>query len=81
METLARIPSEYDNSSEFRYRSPILDSRTLVVSVCQSGETVDTLAAMELARDLGSSAGHALQLPWHTDHSNRRTHTDASCRP
>ena len=54
METLARIPSEYDNSSEFRYRSPILDSRTLVVSVCQSGETVDTLAAMELARDLGA---------------------------
>ena len=54
METLARIPSEYDNSSEFRYRSPILDSRTLVVSVCQSGETVDTLAAMELARDMGA---------------------------
>ena len=54
METLARIPSEYDNSSEFRYRSPVLDPRTLVVSVCQSGETVDTLAAMELARDLGS---------------------------
>ena len=54
METLARIPCEYDNSSEFRYRSPVLDSRTLVVSVCQSGETVDTLAAMELARDLGS---------------------------
>ena len=53
METLARIPCEYDNSSEFRYRSPVLDSRTLVVSVCQSGETVDTLAAMELARDLG----------------------------
>ena len=54
METLARIPSEYDNSSEFRYRSPVLDPRTLVVSVCQSGETVDTLAAMELARDLGA---------------------------
>ena len=54
METLARMPSEYDNSSEFRYRSPVLDSSTLVVSVCQSGETVDTLAAMELARDLGS---------------------------
>ena len=54
METLARIPSEYDNSSEFRYRSPVLDSRTLVVSVCQSGETVDTLAAMELARELGA---------------------------
>ncbi len=54
MEALARVPSEYDNSSEFRYRSPVLDSRTLVVSVCQSGETVDTLAAMELARDLGA---------------------------
>ncbi len=54
METLARIPSEYDNSSEFRYRSPVLDSRTLVVSVCQSGETVDTLAAMELAGELGA---------------------------
>ncbi len=54
METLAKIPSEYDNSSEFRYRSPLLDSNTLVVSVCQSGETVDTLAAMELARDLGA---------------------------
>ena len=54
MESLAKIPSEYDNSSEFRYRSPILDSRTLIVSVCQSGETVDTLAAMELARDLGA---------------------------
>ena len=54
MEALANVPSEYDNSSEFRYRSPILDSRTLVVSVCQSGETVDTLAAMELAKDLGA---------------------------
>ena len=54
METLAKLPSDYDNSSEFRYRSPVLDSRTLVVSVCQSGETVDTLAAMELARDLGA---------------------------
>ncbi len=54
METLARIPSEYDNSSEFRYRGPVLDPDTLVVSVCQSGETVDTLAAMELAMRLGA---------------------------
>ena len=54
METLARIPCEYDNSSEFRYRSPVLDERTLVVSVCQSGETVDTLAAMELAMEAGA---------------------------
>ena len=54
METLARIPCEYDNSSEFRYRSPVLNERTLVVSVCQSGETVDTLAAMELAMESGA---------------------------
>ncbi len=54
METLARLPSEYDNSSEFRYREPPLDDRTLVVSVGQSGETVDTLAAMELARERGA---------------------------
>ncbi len=54
METLARIPCEYDNSSEFRYRNPVLDDDTLVVSVCQSGETVDTLAAMELAADSGA---------------------------
>ena len=55
METLARIPCEYDNSSEFRYRNPVLDEDTLVVSVCQSGETVDTLAAMELAADSGAT--------------------------
>ena len=55
METLARIPCEFDNSSEFRYRDPVLDEDTLVISVCQSGETVDTLAAMELAADSGAS--------------------------
>ena len=49
MESLARIPSEVDNSSEFRYREPIIDERTMVVSISQSGETADTLAAMELA--------------------------------
>ena len=49
IETLARIPTEADNSSEFRYRDPILDERTLVISVCQSGETADTLAAMDEA--------------------------------
>ena len=49
IEALARIPAEADNSSEFRYRDPVIDERTLVVSVCQSGETADTLAAMEQA--------------------------------
>ena len=50
IERFARIPAEADNASEFRYRRPVLDSRTLVISVTQSGETVDTLAAMDEAR-------------------------------
>jgi len=54
MESLARIASEADNSSEFRYRDPVIDERTLVVSISQSGETADTLAAMEEATRKGA---------------------------
>ena len=54
MENLAKIPCEYDNSSEFRYRNPVLGPETLVVSVSQSGETADTLAAMELVASRGA---------------------------
>ena len=54
MEYLSGIPSEAENASEFRYRDPILDSQTLVVSVGQSGETVDTLSAMEEAARKGA---------------------------
>jgi glucosamine--fructose-6-phosphate aminotransferase (isomerizing) len=54
MEALARIPCEFDNSSEYRYRDPVVDDGTLVASVCQSGETADTLAAMEEARRKGA---------------------------
>ena len=54
IETLARIPAEADNSSEFRYRNPVVDERTLVVSISQSGETADTLAAMEEAANKGA---------------------------
>jgi len=53
MERFAKIPSEVDNASEFRYRQPILDKNTLVISVAQSGETVDTLAAMDEAKRAG----------------------------
>ncbi|MEE2884902.1 MAG: glutamine--fructose-6-phosphate transaminase (isomerizing) [Chloroflexota bacterium] len=49
-EGLAKTPSEADNSSEFRYRDPLIDSNTLVLSITQSGETADTLAAMETAK-------------------------------
>jgi glucosamine--fructose-6-phosphate aminotransferase (isomerizing) len=54
MEQLNGIPSEAENASEFRYRDPILDSRTLVVSIGQSGETADTLSAMEEAARKGA---------------------------
>ncbi len=53
IERLARIPAEVDNASEFRYRDPIIDDHTLLVTITQSGETADTLAAMEEARRKG----------------------------
>ncbi len=55
LETLARIPVEVDYASEFRYRDPLVDKQTVVLAVTQSGETVDTLAAMEEARRKGAS--------------------------
>ncbi|HLF27400.1 MAG TPA: glutamine--fructose-6-phosphate transaminase (isomerizing) [Anaerolineae bacterium] len=51
IESLARVPVEVDYGSEVRYRNPIIDARTAVLAIAQSGETVDTLAAMEAARD------------------------------
>jgi len=54
LETLARLPVEVDYGSEFRYRDPLVNERTLVVAITQSGETVDTLAAMEEARRKGA---------------------------
>jgi len=54
IETLARVPVEVDYGSEFRYRDPIINENTLVLAITQSGETVDTLAAMEEARRKGA---------------------------
>ncbi|NLF02483.1 MAG: glutamine--fructose-6-phosphate transaminase (isomerizing), partial [Anaerolineales bacterium] len=54
LESLARVPVEVDYGSEFRYRDPIIDDQTTVLAITQSGETVDTLAAMEEARDKGA---------------------------
>ncbi|MGD0205141.1 MAG: glutamine--fructose-6-phosphate transaminase (isomerizing) [Dehalococcoidia bacterium] len=54
IEQIARIPAEVDNASEFRYRKPLLAPDTLLISVGQSGETVDTLAAMDEARRQGA---------------------------
>jgi glucosamine--fructose-6-phosphate aminotransferase (isomerizing) len=54
IESLARVPVEVDYGSEFRYRDPIVNGNTAVLAITQSGETVDTLAAMEEARDKGA---------------------------
>jgi glutamine---fructose-6-phosphate transaminase (isomerizing) len=54
LEKLAGLPTEVDYGSEFRYRDPILDPRTLLIVVSQSGETADTLAAVETARERGT---------------------------
>ncbi|HEY72692.1 MAG TPA: glutamine--fructose-6-phosphate transaminase (isomerizing) [Thermoflexia bacterium] len=54
IESLARVPVEIDYGSEFRYRDPIIGPNTAVLAITQSGETVDTLAAMEEARNKGA---------------------------
>lgn len=54
MESFLRIPVEVDIASEFRYRDPIIDDKTLTIVISQSGETADTLAAMRESRSKGS---------------------------
>lgn len=53
IETLAQVPVEVDIASEFRYRNPALRKNTLVITISQSGETADTLAAIRLAKEKG----------------------------
>jgi len=54
LEELARIPVEVDYASEFRYRDPIIDDKTLMIAISQSGETADTLAAVRESREKGA---------------------------
>jgi glucosamine--fructose-6-phosphate aminotransferase (isomerizing) len=54
IERLAGLPAETDNASEYRYRQPVVDAGTLVIAVGQSGESVDTLAAMHEAKARGA---------------------------
>lgn len=54
-EKLLRLPVTVEIASEFRYQDPILDAGTLVVTISQSGETADTLAALKLAKEYGAS--------------------------
>ncbi|MCP4441716.1 MAG: glutamine--fructose-6-phosphate transaminase (isomerizing) [Aureispira sp.] len=50
-EDLARIPTEVEYASEFRYRNPIITNKDVIIAISQSGETADTLAALELAKE------------------------------
>ena len=54
IETLCRIPVEVEYASEFRYRNPVVGKGDLVVAISQSGETADTLAAVQLAKEKGA---------------------------
>ena len=54
-EQLARIPAEVEYASEFRYRNPIVDEGTIFIAISQSGETADTLAAVEKAKERGAT--------------------------
>ena len=55
IEDLARIPVEVEYASEFRYRNPIISEKDIVIAISQSGETADTLAALELAKEKGAT--------------------------
>jgi glucosamine--fructose-6-phosphate aminotransferase (isomerizing) len=55
VEEMVRVPVEVDIASEFRYRDPLVDERTLLVCISQSGETADTLAAMREAKGKGAA--------------------------
>jgi glutamine---fructose-6-phosphate transaminase (isomerizing) len=55
IEDLARIPVEVEYASEFRYRNPIVNENDIVIAISQSGETADTLAAIELAKSKGAT--------------------------
>ena len=54
-EDLARIPVEVEYASEFRYRNPVITENDVVIAISQSGETADTLAAVELAKSKGAT--------------------------
>lgn len=54
IQDMARIPVEVEYASEFRYSNPVLDNRDIVIAISQSGETADTLAAIQIARKMGA---------------------------
>jgi glutamine---fructose-6-phosphate transaminase (isomerizing) len=63
IEGMARIPVEVDYGSEFRYRRPVVDKRTLTIGISQSGETADTVAALSEARRSGAPIAAIVNSP------------------
>ncbi len=63
IEELVRVPVEVDYGSEYRYRNPIVDSGVLAIGITQSGETADTLSAMEAARERGATLACICNVP------------------
>ncbi|MCA1580167.1 MAG: glutamine--fructose-6-phosphate transaminase (isomerizing) [Acidobacteria bacterium] len=63
IEGMARIPVEVDYGSEFRYRLPVVDAKTLTLGISQSGETADTVAALSEARRQGAPIGAIVNAP------------------
>jgi glucosamine--fructose-6-phosphate aminotransferase (isomerizing) len=63
VEDIARVRVGVDYASEFRYRSPLVDQRTLVLGISQSGETADTVAALKEARRLGARTTGLVNVP------------------
>jgi glucosamine--fructose-6-phosphate aminotransferase (isomerizing) len=63
IEHFAGLPAEVDNASEYRYRAPVLDASTLVITLTQSGETVDALAAMHEAHHHGATVVAVCNTP------------------
>ncbi len=66
IEKLARVPVDVEIASEFRYRKPIIQKNTLVITISQSGETADTLAALRLAKEHGALTLSITNVPHST---------------
>ncbi len=62
-EELLRVPVEVDYAAEFRYRSPVIDDRALVIVISQSGETADTMAALRKAKSMGGTVISVCNVP------------------
>ena len=81
IEELAKIAVEVDYGSEYRYRNPIIDNKTLAVAITQSGETADTLAALREAKGQGRAQPRDLQRRRQHGHARSGRHDLHARRP